>query len=325
MVKRFAIIDMGTNTFHLLLAEATENGRIDITQRDRVAVKIGKGGINRGEITVEAVERAVAAMMDFKAKIDQNKVDRIYAFGTSALRSASNGSEVLNKIKSVTGISVNIINGDTEAEYIYQGVRYALEIGPQKSLIIDIGGGSVEFIIANNHRIFWKESFEIGAQRLLEMFHHNDPITRQEIAALDNYFDNQLTRLFDALHMHPSHVLIGVSGTFDTLSDIFCEEQGLPKGPYDPETPLTLGGFYSIYESLKTKNREQRMAIPGMIEMRVDMIVVAVCLVRYILSRHHFERIRVCSYSLKEGVLASLAKRLQSVGFDQVPDEHIQS
>ena len=313
MPDKVAIIDMGTNTFHLLLAESSGNGRYEINFRDRVAVKIGKGGINAGHITKEGANRAVHAMQAFRKIIDQNKIDNIRAFGTSALRSASNGDDVLAKIMAATGIDAKIISGELEAEYIYEGVRYGLKLGTEKSLIIDIGGGSVEFIIADQEKIFWKKSLEIGAQRLLEKFHKHDPISSEEIEMLNTYFEDQLHPLLEALKAHPTRSLIGASGSFDTLSDIYCFREGIAKGDNDPETPLTLPAFYSITEEIISKSRIQRMDIPGMIEMRVDMIVVSTCLIKYILSRHPFERIRVSSYSLKEGVLASLAKTLSAV------------
>ena len=304
MTKRIAIIDMGTNTFHLLIAEATENG-YTIIHRERTAVKIGKGGINHGYITEEGVTRALLAMQSFKNMLDEQGIKNVKAFGTSAIRNAVNGHAVLQRIKEVCGIDTTIISGDVEAEYIYHGVRYSLDMGKEKSLIIDIGGGSVECILADSTRIFWKESFEIGAQRLLEEFHKHEPITGEEIHRLDHHFSNKLNSLFEALRQYPANVLIGASGTFDTLSDIYCYRNNIHKTEDQPETPLTIEGFCSIYVDLISKNREQRMQIPGMIEMRVDMIVVACCLVRYVLARHSFRRIRVSSYSLKEGVLAS--------------------
>lgn len=310
MSNKVAIIDMGTNTFHLLLAEGAGKGKYQIFYRGRAAVKIGKDGINDGHITREGMERAVLAMQGFKEIIDQNGIDNIKAFGTSALRSAVNGDEVLARIQAVTGIESKTISGDIEAEYIYRGVRYGLDMGSKKSLIIDIGGGSVEFIIANHEEIFWKKSMEIGAQRLLEKFHKHDPITTDEIRMLNMYFCENLNPLFEALKVHPTGTLVGASGTFDTLSDIYCFRESITKGDNDPETPLTLAAFHRISEEIILKNRKDRMAIPGMIEMRVDMIVVTCCLIRYILSRFRFDEIRVSSYSLKEGVLASLAQTI---------------
>ena len=308
MRKKIAIIDMGTNTFHLLIAAEDEKGQYHITHRERLAVKIGKGGINEGYITENGLSRALEAMHSFRRTIDKEGVGETYAFGTSALRNASNREEILKKIEIETGIDANIISGDVEAEYIYRGVRYSLDMGDEKSLIVDIGGGSVECIIGNSTQIFWKESFEIGAQRLLEKYQKNDPITKPEIDILDQHFKKALKTLFEALQKHKTSILIGASGTFDTLSNIFCYQRDIAMTDSQTETPLTLEAFYEIHEALISKNRAQRMQIPGMIEMRVDMIVVACCLVRYILSRHSFVRIRVSTYSLKEGVLESLTQ-----------------
>lgn len=306
MTPRIAIIDMGTNTFHLLLAEGDKNG-YHITYRDRLAVKIGAGGINEGRITEAGTNRALLAMQSFRNTIDEHGgASRIYAFGTSALRNASNRDEVRTKIKGLTGIDIQIISGDQEATYIYEGVKAALGLGDENSLIIDIGGGSVEFIIGNHHQIVWKQSLEIGAQRLLEQFQKNDPISPKEIAALDKHFGDVLAPVFRALQNYPSKILVGSSGSFDTLSDIFCAKHDISKAPDEIETPLSLEGFYEIYDELIHKNREQRMKIPGMIEMRVDMIVVACCLIRFILENVKFSRIRVSTYSLKEGVLSTL-------------------
>ena len=310
MNSKIAIIDMGTNTFHLLIAEADERG-YHIISRDRLAVKIGMGGINQGIITEEGMHRALLAMQSFKNTMEQSGITKVFAFGTSALRNARNGDEVVRKIKELTDIDVNIISGDKEAEYIYMGVKAALHMEHEKSLIIDIGGGSVEFIIGDNDQIFWKRSLEIGAQRLLEKFHKSDPITSDEIGALNVYFEEVLVPVFDALKIYQPGVLIGSSGTFDTLSDIFCITHDIHKSPEEIETPLSIPGFYEIYRELIQKNRAERMKMPGMIEMRVDMIVVASCLIRYLLEHHAFKRIRVSTYSLKEGVFASMISEMK--------------
>ena len=265
MEKKIAIIDMGTNTFHLLIAEADEKG-YHIIYRERLAVKIGKGGITKGVITEEGIHRALLAMQSFKNTIDQQGVHQVYAFGTSALRNASNCEEVVRRIKSLTGIDSKIISGDLEAEYIYLGVKAAMNID-ETSMIMDIGGGSVEFIIGDNQTVFWKRSIEIGAQRLLEQFQKNDPIAKDEIKALDKYFEKTLVPLWEALEKYQPSILIGSSGTFDTLSDIFCIQHDIHKSPEEIETPLSLSGFYEIYEDLIRKNRQERMNIPGMIEI----------------------------------------------------------
>lgn len=310
MDRKIAIIDLGTNTFHILIAHGNEDG-YNIIYRDRLAVKIGKGGINDGYITEEGLHRALLAMQSFKNVIEKHEVDQIFAFGTSALRNARNGKEITNRITEITGISINIISGEEEAHYIYLGVRAALGLGKDINLIVDIGGGSVEFIIADHDKVFWKESFEIGAQRLLEKFQKHDPILKEEVKELEKYFLHSLNPLFDAVKKYNPNVLVGSSGTFDTLSDIFCMTHDIHKTAEEIETPLSIQGFYEIHQELLTQNREQRMKVPGMIEMRVDMIVVACCLVKFLLEAHTFNRIRVSTYSLKEGVLSFLSEKIK--------------
>lgn len=201
MNKNLAIIDLGTNTFHLLVARQTDD-RITIIHRERLAVKIGMGGINQKTILPEAIDRAVLAMQSFKNTMEKMEVQEVYAFGTSALRNANNAQAVLDEIKSITGINVEVISGDKEADFIYRGATSALDLGLEKSLILDIGGGSVEFIIGNNKEIFWKESVDIGAQRLLEEFQQHDPIQPDELNRLENYFKTKLSSLFTALQEH---------------------------------------------------------------------------------------------------------------------------
>ena len=307
MNSKVAIIDMGTNTFHLLVAEGASVPRIIF--RDRVAVKVGQGGINAGVITPQASERALVALKGFRKKIDELKVQSVLIFGTSAIRSARNGNEFTSKIRQETGFETRIIDGKEEATLIFEGVRGALKLGTEKSLIVDVGGGSVEFIIGNQSEIFWKGSFEVGGQRLLEKFHRHDPILATEIDKLNKYLEEVLPSLFKHLAIHQPRTLVGVSGTFDTLSEIYCYGQGLSYFENEPETPLTIGSFYDTCSLLVKKSRAERMAIPGMIEMRVDMIVVASCLIKFVMDKYPFDSIRVSTWSLKEGALLRYLKR----------------
>lgn len=303
---KVAIIDMGTNTFHLLIAAINASGH-RILHRDYEAVKIGVAGINEGRITEDACLRAIHAMKKFRRAIDRFGASDIRAFGTSAFRNAHNGSALAAEIEAVVNIPIQIISGDQEAGYIFDGIRSAIALGPDPCLVVDIGAGSDEFIIGNHTGILWKQSFEIGGQRLVEKYHKHDPILATEIDALDAFFDEVLAPLMTAVGTYNPAVMIGSSGTFDTLSDIFCFRHNLPHVAGALETPLTREGFFEIYADLIGKNRDERLQIPGMIPMRVDLIVVGCCLVRYLLEKHPFTGIRVSTCSLKEGVLAGLS------------------
>ncbi|MEO9871068.1 Ppx/GppA phosphatase family protein [Ekhidna sp.] len=307
---KVAIIDMGTNTFHLLLAEVNEDSH-EIIHRERKAVKVGEKGINNGKITPEAWDRALKALGEFKHTIEDAGITQIYATATSAIRSAANGEALTIEIEKQTGIKTQIISGTREAELILHGVKCALDLGDKKHLIMDIGGGSIEFIIADQKETYWLKSFEIGGQRLVEMFHKSDPIKMEEMMELANYFEKELKELHDAMNTFNPQILVGCSGTFDTLSDIFCEGMGMTKDEDATEHPLPTKGFEIIFKELITKDRETRLTIPGMIEMRVDMIVVACILVDYLLHSFNLKSIRISAYALKEGVLMHTLDKLR--------------
>ena len=190
-MNKIAIIDMGTNTFHLLTAEKTASG-YRVIHREHEAVKIGRAGINEGFIAEDACKRALQAMTRFKSTIRRENVTQVFAFGTSAMRNANNGLALTKEIQSATGIAVRIISGEEEADLIFDGVKAALNFGDEKTLVLDIGAGSVEFIIGDRRHVFWKGSFEIGGQRLLEKFQKSDPIAAHEIKALDAFFTESL-------------------------------------------------------------------------------------------------------------------------------------
>jgi exopolyphosphatase/guanosine-5'-triphosphate,3'-diphosphate pyrophosphatase len=308
MNTRLGIIDLGTNTFHLLIVDKNEDAVTTVFHESRPA-RIGLGGINKRMITPEAFGRAFAVLDYFREKLDLFDVaqENTFAFGTSAIRNAENQTDFCSAVLDKTGISITVIDGNREAEYIYSGVRYGTELGNSPCLIMDIGGGSVEFIIGNETQIFWKQSFEIGGQRLMEKFMRNDPMSQSDKKNLYNYFEESLIPLANAVHQYAPVKLVGSSGTFDTLIDIdyqFRTNSSPPKNQTD--FPLPKAEFYRIYTTILSGNHEERMQIPGMIELRADMIVVAVCLIDYILKSYGIDKIQVSSYALKEGVLAEL-------------------
>jgi len=305
MKRKIAILDLGTNTFHILVVEI-EYENVRYVYKEKIPVKIGQGGISHGYIIPEAEDRAINTIKYFKKILHRQGVSEIYANATSAFRNAKNGNELVERINKVTGIEVNVISGDKEAEYIYYGVKKALDIGNEVSLIMDIGGGSVEFVICTGREIYWKESFEIGAQRLLDNYHQVDPILTEDLDALEKYLGKQLDSLKRAAKKFRPTVLIGSSGTFDTLGDICRFNHNLIKIPGQTEYHLPLKCYREIHQDLLGKNKTDRLKIPGMIEMRVDMIVVSSALINFVVNSINIQNIRVSSYSLKEGVLQDI-------------------
>lgn len=308
---RVAVIDMGTNTFHLLIVDLVGD-QFKVVYREKIAVRLGKDGISKGRITPDAWGRALDTLSTFSTVIEEFQATQTFATATSAIRNAKNGKDLVADIKEKIGIEVRIISGEQEAEYIFYGVQKAMSIGEDASLIMDIGGGSIEFILASGEEILWLRSFEIGGQRLLDKFHHNDPITHQEISDLETYIFNQLQPLFDAIEQHRPTTLIGSSGTFDTLSEIHCHREGIELNGELTEFPLTVSSFEKIFQELISKTREERLAIKGMIPLRVDMIVVASVLVKFIIDTCNLRQLRVSAYALKEGVLLRTIDQLKA-------------
>ncbi|WP_276497780.1 phosphatase [Pontibacter litorisediminis] len=305
MTNRLALIDMGTNTFHLLVTEVDEQGQLTELYKTKVPVRLGQGGISNGAITAEASERALKTLREFRRIIDEFGAKTVRAMATSMVRNASNGDDFVKDIFKQTDIQVEVINGAREAELIYYGVRFAGVLDEQTAMIMDIGGGSVEFIICNQNEIFWKQSFELGAQRLMDKFFTQDPIPAESIAAEKTYLEEKLQPLTAAVAKYKPTILVGSSGTFDTLCDINAlrhgdtsRQQSIP-----PASALAIEDYYSMHQDLLRKNHDERLAIPVMLEMRVDMIVLASIAVDFVLQQYKLQEIRVSSYALKEGVL----------------------
>lgn len=305
MIKK-AFIDLGTNTFQLLIV-AQEGKTYQKIHEDSYAAKIGLGGISSGIITQEGIERAVIALKYFQDKLTEEQVssENIFATATSAVRNAKNGNAFCEEILKQTGILIKVISGEEEAGLIYEGVKLGSPIGNDTSLIIDIGGGSVEFIICNQERIFWKQSFEIGGQRLMDKFMNSDPISPRSVQALKHYLEEQLLPLTNAVHQYAPICVIGSAGSFETLIDLYFMKTFGQLPPIEQvsfELPIT--EFYDSFLKIVSSNREQRMALAGMIALRVDMIVVGVCLIDFVLKRYDIHQIKVSNFALKEGVLS---------------------
>jgi exopolyphosphatase/guanosine-5'-triphosphate,3'-diphosphate pyrophosphatase len=305
-----AAIDLGTNTAHLLVVALPEQREIfapfRILHKEKIATKIGEGGISNGIITQAAQERLFKALFQFKEVLEYYQIspESVFTIATSAFRNATNSETIVEQVKQKTGLQIQIISGEQEAEYIYYGVKTALKIGKGNALIMDIGGGSVEFILCNEEKMIWKQSFEIGAQRLLDKFMKEEIISQQEIRDLEAYLEKNLAPLTQTLQQYPVEVLIGCSGTFDTIDDINLIRKHKKLDFNAKESAFTYQEFYAIYQEFLQKNHQERLAIPGMTPMRADMIVVASCLLNFVLCKYNISRIRVSHYALKEGVIA---------------------
>lgn len=305
----YAVIDLGTNTFNLLIAEVkgTHFQKIFGT---KAVVKLGEGGITKGFIDEIPFERGIKALLEHKKTAEEYKADKIFAFATSAIRDARNGKKFSETALKNTGIRINIISGEKEAELICFGVRLALDLGEEKSLLMDIGGGSTEFIIANADKIFWKQSFQLGVSRLLEKFKPADPIRNSEIATLEKYFSEELQPLFSAVGKFPVTALIGSSGSFDSFADMIAYRfyspkmlRGTTSYNFDPDE------LEVIHRGILKSTLLERTQMKGLVRFRADNIVLSGILTQFIIKKLGIKNIKLSRYSLKEGVLWAILNK----------------
>jgi exopolyphosphatase / guanosine-5'-triphosphate,3'-diphosphate pyrophosphatase len=318
---RIAIIDLGTNTFNLLIAEVKPDNSWISVLKAKEAVKLGQGGIHKRMILPDAYQRGILALENHFQRIRIHQVSHVFAFGTSALRDASNGQEFLSDVKAKFGLTVEIISGDQEAEYIYLGVKQTIQHLQGCFLILDIGGGSNEFIIADKDRWFWKESYKLGMARLMEKFKPSRTLDPSLIAPMEKYFDTELGSLFEAVKKYNPQILIGASGSFDSFVNIIGSE----KYPNDELLPVSqkieMKVFQDLFNTLIHSSEQERAIMPGLEPVRRDMIVLAVIFVQYIIKKLAINQLYQSSYSLKEGALWKVIPKI-SINFNPLSNEN---
>ncbi len=300
MDRTCAVIDLGTNIFHLLIAraDAQQPQGWAALHRDRKVVNLAEEGI--GRIGSAAFQRGLQALQSFQQQALPFGLlpSDIWAIGTAALRTAQNADEFLRAVQTETGICPQVITGDREAELIFKGVRQAVPLSPQGALILDIGGGSVEFIVAHGTTVLWQHSFPVGATVLYHRFHRSDPIAPQEVAALERFLDEALEALWKALERHTVHMLVGAAGAFNTLWELLTPTHG----PLYADIPLE--GFQALCAQFVPTTLAERATWPGLSPERRLTIVVGLLLIRHVARRARLSRIYASAYSLKEGAVA---------------------
>jgi exopolyphosphatase / guanosine-5'-triphosphate,3'-diphosphate pyrophosphatase len=308
---RIAILDLGTNTFNLLIVETeTGNSATKILLSRKEPVRLGAKGINKGKITRKAFERGLAAIENHVKYIQAHMVDQVYAFATSAIRSAGNGLEFVRVVYDRFNIGIQVISGNKEAELIYLGVKQAIDMGQKKHLIVDIGGGSNELIIADSDKIYWKKSFPLGMARLLNKFKPSDPIESDVIEALESHFSEMLCSFFQAAEIHKPDILIGSSGSFDTFRALLEAMKGSePTDGGGLYYKFTTSDFLVLHQRLVRSTAEERLQMEGMEPMRVEMIVIAAIFVNFIVRKLNIGLLIQSDYALKEGAVIEILKQ----------------
>jgi len=307
--KTIAVIDIGTNSFHLLIVRIDEEGAYHLLRRERKFVKLALDGIHK--ISKKQFDKGVATLTSFRTIVEQYEPDDVLAFGTAAIREAENGREFIDKVKQELNLSIYCIDGDTEATMIYYGVRNAVNLTHKPVLIVDIGGGSVEFVIGDEEQIYWQTSLPIGASLLKDRYHHHDPMPKREIDQLRNDLRRELATVKKQVDLYEPDQLIGVAGSFETVADIISANNADFHYSHDQIAHhLPVDKFLDLHKRLTASTLDERLAIKGMHPERADMIVVASTLTHLIIEDYGIREMSLSRYGLKEGILYSVVNQI---------------
>ncbi len=309
---RVAVIDLGTNTCNLLIAEINSFG-YKILHQSKQLVKLGDNKINENEISEAATSRVLQSFQIHKKIISDLNAEKVRVVATSAVRTADNKIDFLEQISENSGWLVRLISGEKEAELIFDGVLLAFNEFKNPAVILDIGGGSNELIVAHNKQMLWKDSQPTGMARVINKFNLSDPILPDEINTLKNYFAEAHKNAFEKCKTENVKTLVGCSGAFDTIADIIDSVNPGEKLRITQE--ILISEFYSVYQNLLKSTREQRLLMKGMDMVRVDLIVPAVIFIEQLISEIGIAQITQTDFALREGVLFEMMNAKKNPDF----------
>ena len=292
-----AIIDIGTNTFHLLIASHSSIEPIEIVYKETIPVKLGEDSFPKGKIKPVAFVRGLKALERFKENIDKYDVSVIKAVATESLRKAGDAKGFIDEVYKNTGIRIEVISGHEEADLIYFSIKHLIP-NDDNVLVMDIGGGSTEFIIANNKNVLWKDSFPLGSTILKNRFHDFDPITKQNKDKLISQLNEKLSILFKKTAKYKPSSLIGTSGSFETICDLIYQN----RGDYWTLTFIDMEAFKKLYNELLKSTSQERKKMAGMSTLREPLMVVALILIDVVINRAKIKSLNLAQTALKEGL-----------------------
>ncbi|MCA5006015.1 Ppx/GppA phosphatase family protein [Sphingobacterium bovistauri] len=295
---KIAAIDLGSNTFHLLIAEY-KNNQVDIIFKTHRPVKLSENITLNNCIIPKAFERGITCLQEFKSIVNKYGVDQTKAVATSAIRSAKNGEDFVKKAQELTSIKIEIISGDKEADLIYSAVKASGAI-KEKSLIMDIGGGSTEFIFCDEDKSYWRKSYDIGAARLMQNFFKSDPISVENMDTINSHLRATLSDLLEFNKEFKAINLIGSAGAFETYLEMIQPETDLQ---LISTSSIDIFKYKDLSSNLKSSTHRERLVMPNLIPLRVDMIVMAFVLTDFIINNLNIQQINMSTYDLKYGIV----------------------
>ena len=305
--RRVAAIDIGTNSIHLLVAEVDPELRsFSVVLAEKATTRLGERDPHTGDLSAEAIERAFRTLRHDRDLALSHGVEQIVTAATSAVREAPNGRDFLVALQEQLGLEVDLVSGPEEARLIYLGVLSGMAFGDQPHLIIDIGGGSTELVLADGRDGRSFSSTRIGAVRLQREFCQQDPLSSDRRSFLQAYIqgalDPAVAEVKAALKPGEQPLMVGTSGTAMALAALAAAE--------DPKPPLKLQGYRLSRERidqltarLLAMTPEQRRALPAINDRRAEIIVPGALILQTAMAMLQVKELVVCDRALREGLI----------------------
>ena len=313
---KLAAIDIGSNSIHLVIVRAVKGQHPEIIDREKEMVRLGAGTLREHRLSKKTIERAITTLRRFKKMAEHNGADPIIATATSAVRESRNSDQFIEQVRKEVGLEVQVLPGVEEARLIAMAVSEVTEFNYRRALIIDIGGGSTEFIITGGGEPELMLSLRLGAVRLTEKFISTDPISIEERDRLVSNIRSDFTRAAAEIKNAGYDFVIGSSGTVLNMVNAAVEvnqpyaNDELPD--YEPfSQTVTLDQIEWLNRKLGRMTLRERRRVPGIEKGRADIIVAGGVLLQCILSDLGASEITSCDWSLREGVILNYLRRRQ--------------
>ncbi len=308
-----AAIDLGTNSFHMVIAAVNNRGMLDIISRDKEVVRLGSSGADMKYLQPDALERGIKTLKNFVSIAKSENAD-IRAVATSAVREALNQEEFLIKAKIETDITVEVISGEEEGRLIYLGALHALPIISKQSLVIDIGGGSTETIIGKDGNIQYVKSEKLGSIRMTKRFFPDEKITKAQIDDCREFIIGEWAPILAKIKKQGFECCVGTSGTITNIASmaVMAAKQVVPdilNGVTVPAADI----LQVISEILKCETSKQRAEIPGMDPARADIITGGALILEQAILKLGIEKITLSAYALREGILFDTLEKQKAI------------
>ena len=308
-MMRIAAIDVGSNSIHLIVAEARPDGHFIVLDRAKEMVRLGEKSLTTGRLTKVAMERGIRTLATFKSIALRHGVIRIRAVATSAVREAANGGEFIQRIYDEVGIRVRVIPGREEARLIYLGVSQVADLDGAPTLLLDIGGGSVEVVLVADGRPLELHSLKLGVSRMTEQFLFHDPPRARELARLEEHLAEQLEPALATAAKRKVRRIAATSGTLLSLVSMTAHRLGVHPGAQIHGLEVPADAVSRLARTLARSDRDTRLSMRGMDPKRVDLIVAGAVTADLVLRRLRAKHIWACTWALREGLLQDFIDR----------------